>query len=624
MASEVSSNAVVPAVAPPSTAKPQAAKGAWSPLAVPAFRALWVAYLVSLIGTWAREAGGPWLMRAMREQHGDQAVWVSLIQTAGTLPICLLSIAAGVLADIYDRRNLLILTNVWMLVMSALLAIITLAGGATPQVLLGFTFLLGIGAALAGPAFQYVIPELVPPGDLPLAVALNSVALNVGRAAGPVLGMLIVMAAGRYTGKVPAIGASFLVNAFAFIGVIWVLVRWRRAAQKQPAHREALGGATLAAFRFTYHSRAMRSILARVAAFILCAVIVWAQMPIVAKQQLGGGEWTYLLLMGATGVGAVIGVFFMPILDKRFSTEGMVAICTIAFGLGVMGLSLCHGPSHAWLAVCLLLVVGFNWVIVPTNFNIATQRSVPGWVKGRAIAMYMTVLFGSFAVGSPIWGSVTQRLGISNSLLIAGTLVCVGSLLVLVFPLTREIGWDFRPANLPPLEPVDAVSDTALSMHTTYPVDRARTAEFARLMRDGLRRQRLRNGATQWRLTRREAGETGNGVVVYEESVIFTNWNDRLRFHSRTTKTDAAQEEALREFLIDGQTPVVEYRARVITVDTRAEAHSTDGRRMAYPPPVMDWNRILLRSLEEFDAMWNRAVKAHFKEGQKRSDHRRK
>jgi MFS family permease len=568
---------------------------------------LWLAYLISLIGTWAREAGGPWLMRALKEGHADQAFWVSLIQTAGTLPICLLSIAAGVLADIYDRRNLLIITNVWMLVMSMLLGIATLAGMATPQVLLGFTFLLGVGAALAGPAFQYVIPELVPPSELPLAVALNSVALNVARAVGPVLGMLIVMAISPWANKVPAIGASFLVNAAAFVGVIWVLVRWHRAAQKRPAHPETLYSATVTAFRYTAHSPALRAILIRVAGFILCAVIVWAQLPIIARQLLKGQEWTYLILMGAVGAGAVIGVMFMPKMDKRFSTEGMVTICTVAFGLAVMALSQCKGAlANLWFAGALMMVVGFNWVIVPTNFNIATQRSVPGWVKGRAIAMYMTILFGSFAVGSPIWGAIASRLQIHNALLIAGFLVAVGSLLALPFPLTRAKGQDFGPANRPaPTDAPPADAAVGLEMVLAYSVERARGDEFVRLMQHDVRRQRLRNGATRWQLTPREGDESSNGTIVYEEAFSFTSWSDRLRFHARTTKADAAAEiEVLR--LVVGTQPVASYRP--LDVAPPPAPAMVSARHIPSPPPLVNWDWLATRFLEELGTMLNRAM----------------
>jgi len=610
-------------------ATPAKPKSAWSPLAVPAFKALWFAYLISLIGTWAREAGGPWLMRAMMEGHKDAPTWVSLIQTAGNLPICLLSISAGVFADIYDRRKLLIYTNIWMLVMSALLGITTLAGYATPQVLLGFTFLLGMGAALAGPAFQYVIPELVPPSELPLAIGLNSVALNVARAVGPVLGMLIILLVGLWAAKVPSIGASFLVNAAAFVGVIWVLARWERGEQKRSPHPETLWGATSTAFGYTMHSPAMRAILIRVAGFILCAVIIWAQLPVMARQLLHGQEWTYMLLMGAVGVGAVIGVIFMPKMDKRFSTDGMVVICTIAFGLAMMALGLCHYGHLAtlWLAGPLMMVVGFNWVIVPTNFNIATQRSVPGWVKGRAIAMYMTVLFGSFAVGSPIWGTVSSKMGISTSLLIAGALVALGSVLAIPFPLTRAHGHDFGPANRPAPEAPEHTGGLEMVLH--YTVGHESKEAFTRAMHREVRAQRLRNGATRWRLQQHGQGEQSssssspspNGTVTYEEAFVFSSWSDRMRFHARTTKADAlAEEDVLRLVAEPPAGPV--YRPYEIprrgfevigphstgSTTTTPATPMMSSRRIPHPPPMIDWDHIATRFVEELVNILNRIM----------------
>jgi hypothetical protein len=392
--------------------------------------------------------------------------------------------------------------------------------------------------------------------------------------------------------------------------VIWVLLRWRRDAQKRPAHPETLWSATVTAFRYTTHSAAMRAILVRVAGFILCAVIIWAQLPIIARRLLNGDEGTYLMLMGAVGLGAVIGVICMPKMDKRFSTEGMVAICTIAFGLAVMAVSQCQG-SLKFLAFPMMMIVGFNWVIVPTNFNIATQRSVPGWVKGRAIAMYMTVLFGSFAVGSPIWGSVSTKVGISNALLISGALVVLGSLLAMPFPLTRARGHDFGPANHP--APDGAAPGPAnLEMVLAYPVERARAGEFAKAMHDNVRPQRLRNGATQWNLAARDdAGEaSSNGTVIYEERFAFTSWSDRLRFHGRTTKADAAAEEAALGFVV-GPRPAPTYRAMAVGFQV---APSDSGqirvasRHIPSPPPMVDWDYLATRFLEELGTIINRAM----------------
>jgi hypothetical protein len=366
----------------------------------------------------------------------------------------------------------------------------------------------------------------------------------------------------------------------------------------------------------------MRAILIRVAGFILCAVIIWAQLPVMAKQLLHGQEWTYMLLMGAVGVGAVIGVMFMPMMDKRFSTDGMVVICTVAFGLAMMALGLCHYGHLAtmWLAGPLMMVVGFNWVIVPTNFNIATQRSVPGWVKGRAIAMYMTVLFGSFAVGSPIWGTVSSKMGISTSLLIAGALVALGSVLAIPFPLTRAKGHDFGPVNRP--APEAAPEHTGgLEMVLHYKVGHEAKEEFTRAMHREVRAQRLRNGATRWRLQQHEQVESSsssNGTVTYEEAFVFSSWSDRMRFHARTTKADAqAEEDVLRLVAEPPAGPV--YRPfeiprrglGVLAPNPSTPAHSApvmSSRRIPHPPPMIDWDHIATRFVEELVNILNRMM----------------
>jgi hypothetical protein len=281
----------------------------------------------------------------------------------------------------------------------------------------------------------------------------------------------------------------------------------------------------------------------------------------------------------------------------------MVTICTIAFGLAVMAVALCHGPlAHIAFAAPLMMVVGFNWVIVPTNFNIATQRSVPGWVKGRAIAMYMTVLFGSFALGSPIWGAVASRVGISNALLIAGGLVCLGSLLALPFPLTRARGHDFTPAGRPAPSPDarPAAESGLLEVAIDYSVDRARAGDFVRLMHHEIRRQRLRNGATRWHLKHDKQAEGTDGVVLYRETFVFDGWTDLMRFHARTTKTDAAAEDRAREFVVGGGEPPVAYRSIANPRPQPAEWGTplTSSRHLPHPAPVVDMNHLVTRMFE--------------------------
>jgi len=349
-------------------AVPTTHKSAWSPLAIPLFRALWLATVISNIGTWAQEAGGPWLMELLK--HSDPK-WVALVSVAENLPICLLSVIAGALSDVLDRRKLLIFTQIWMLIASGLLGVLTLLGLTTPGLLLFFTATLGIGIALSGPPFQAIVPELVAPADMPLAVALNSVALNVARAVGPALGMIVVIAAGRGT-RGP--GASFLLNAASFVGVAIVLYRWRRPKQGGTAHAEQLWGALKLGFQYTKHSPPMIAILIRVASFIFCAVAMWAQLPVIAHNQLGLAEGGYATLMACLGAGAVVGVVMMPRLQRMLSIDTMVVTCTVCFAMGLILLGIVRDAAPAYL---LMVFLGFNWVVIPTNFNVATQRSVP-------------------------------------------------------------------------------------------------------------------------------------------------------------------------------------------------------------------------------------------------------
>ena len=271
-----------------------------------------------------------------------------------------------------------------------------------------------------------------------------------------------------------------------------------------------------------------------------------------------------------------------------------------------MALSQCQGRfANLWLASLLAMVIGFNWVVVPTNFNIATQRSVPGWVKGRAIAMYMTVLFGSFAVGGELWGQVADRVGISNASLIAGICILLGLFLVKPFPLTRARGHDFSLVNRP--APSDPAISGGVAMVVNYRIQSHRAAEFAQKMQTGLRHQRLRNGAIGWAL--REVESSGD-VVHYEECCDFRTWSDHLRFHSRTTKIDVAQEEEVKAFLAGAET-TIQYRPASTT--TNDIVSPGPPRHMPHPPPVIDWDRVMNRALEEFDAIWNRIIREWYR-----------
>src|SRR5262245_59367855 len=280
----------------------------WSPLAEPIFRALWIATVASNIGTWMQDVGESWLMVSLT----TSPMLVALVETAGSLPIVLLALPAGALADVVDRRRLLLVTQSWMLVSAAVLGVVTLTGMATPWLLLSLTFTLGLGTAMNGPAFQAILPELVPGHEIPSAVTLTGVAVNVSRAVGPALGGQLVAAAGS--------GVVFLLNAVSFLGVMGVIYRWQRTPQqKSTLPPEHIFGAMRAGLRYVRHAPELLAALIRTAAFILCASALWALLPLQARHALGLGSFGYGILLGCIGAGAVTGAAFLPRVRQKVS-----------------------------------------------------------------------------------------------------------------------------------------------------------------------------------------------------------------------------------------------------------------------------------------------------------------
>lgn len=520
---------------------------AWSPLKVELFRSLYIATSIAQIGTWMREAAGPWLMKVLTDGWQDKPAMVARVLVFSNLPIMLLSVFAGGLADVLDRRRLLIVTQLWMLVVSVVLGVMTLFGMITPGLLLALTFLLGVGTAASGPALQAVLPELVPPKEMALAINLNSVALNVARAIGPALFILVVSVPGL-TGKY-GVGTSFILSGMTFVGSVWVLFKWKRAPQRAAVHGESFLGAIRAGFNYTVYSRANRAILFRVLAFIVPAVVMWSQVPIIATEQLHlRGEQSYALLFAFVGLGAILGVLLMPGLHKRFKIDPVVNTCTLIFAMGLIALSFVHS---IWLAAPIMLLMGVNWVIIPTNFNTATQKSVPPWVKGRAISFYLTVLFGSFALGGAIWGRVTTSADIATSLQIGGGVMALMLLLAPRFPLTLNEGLDLSPAfgkDAPVVPFADGTPPPsgAVNVVVNYQIDPAREADFRTAMVQ-LASQRKRNGARAWKLV------AGNVPGQFKEHFGFASRKEFDRQPGRLVKADLALQAKASAFHTGGE-----------------------------------------------------------------------
>ncbi len=394
-------------VSPVRGASIQRADAAWAPLGEPLFRSLWIAAVVSYTGTWMQNVGGGWLMT----QLTTSPLMVSLVQAAAAVPFFLVVLPAGALADMVDRRRLLLFTQASMVVAAAALGVLTLRQAVSPWVLLIFTFLLGLGAAMNDPAWQAITPELISPERHASAVALNSAGFNVARAVGPALGGLVVAAAGS--------GWSFLLNAASFFGVIFFLYQWRRTPHKT-LPRQKVWDAIVEGFRHVRATPQVRSVLIRTGAFSLGASSLLGLLPVVCQPH---GAQGYGFLLTCFGLGALAGAAVLPRLRLSYSVDGLVAGATVVFA----AMTFMAGQTHIFEWLCLVLfTAGAAWIGILACFNVVAQTMCPSWMRGRALSMYLLVLQGGMALGSGVWGALASWQGVPAALMWSALAMIVG------------------------------------------------------------------------------------------------------------------------------------------------------------------------------------------------------
>ena len=385
----------------------RAAHSAWAPLREPLFRSLWIAAVVAYTGRWIQTVGSGWLMASL----APSPLMVSLVQAAGSLPVFLVILPAGALADLVDRRRLLLFMQLWMALVAAALGVLTLFGYCTPWMLLGFTFLLGLGSVMNDPAWQAIFPEVVSTENFAPAVALNSAAYNVARAVGPALGGLIITLGGS--------AATFLINAASFSGVIYVLYRWRQP-RVAPEQRERVLRAVRTGLDHFRGSTAVRAVLVRTAVFSVAASVLLALLPLLAQPF---GSVGFGIMLGCFGAGALLGAAILPPLRRRMSVNKIVAASTLIFALATFAtprLDTLIGVSAA------LFAGGGAWITIVAILNVSAQTMCPAWLRARALSMYLLVLQGGMAVGSALWGVVAEKWGISTAMLIAAIALVAG------------------------------------------------------------------------------------------------------------------------------------------------------------------------------------------------------
>jgi MFS family permease len=504
-----------------------------------AFAVIWTATLVSNVGGWMYSAASGWLMTSLN----PDPLLVALVQAASNLPIFLLAIPAGALADIFDKRKFLIVAESLATVVSALYAVILAFGLATPGNLLLFTFLVGAAGALTVPAWQAVVPRLVPRDDMPSAIAANSVGVNISRALGPALGGVTISGFG--------IVAPFWLNAISNLGIVGALLWWRGPSQPGtllPAER--FGRAIWTGLRYARNNPHLRGTIFRATGFFLFASAYWALLPLVARTQIAGGPELYGVLLGFIGLGAVGGAFLLPQLKPKLGPDRLMALGALGQAIAMVLFGLAREPIMALVAS---LIAGSSWIAALATLTVSAQVALPDWVRGRGLALYTTVFFGCLALGSAVWGAVATYVGLPAALFLAAAGAIAAIPLTWRWKLQTGASLDLTPSMHWPA-PVSsrAIDDDRGPVMVTVeyhisPEDRAAFLKAIAKLEHG----RRRDGAYAWGIFE---DATDPGRIV--ETFLTASWMEHLRQHERVTNADRQVQEAVDRFNLNGEPKV--------------------------------------------------------------------
>ncbi|NDZ13356.1 arabinose ABC transporter permease [Variovorax sp. WS11] len=514
--------------------------GPFEPLKLPVFRMLWSTWLVANICMWMNDVAAAWMMTSLT----TSPMWVALVQSASTLPVFLLGLPSGALADILDRRRWLVATQFWLAGAAIVLCTAVVLDLMSAPLLLALTFANGIGLALRWPVFSAIVPELVPRTHLPAALGLNGLAMNASRIVGPLLAGTLIASAGTVW--------VFGLNAVLCVVSGFIVLRWRREHKPNPLGRERLISAMRVGVQFVRQSQRMRAVLTRISIFFLHSTALLALLPLLARNLRGGGAGTFTLLLAAMGAGAIVAVMFLPRLRQALARDQLVIRGTLlqSAATAVMAVA----PS-AWIAVPAMVVGGMAWITVANSLSVSAQLALPDWVRARGMSIYQMAIMGASAFGAAIWGQVAELSSLSITLSIAAVSGTAFMLLALRY-VTDGVGEDddTTPARKgwvkgPPAEAPD--EDGRVVVTVEYLIDPARAAAFHVVMQQ-TRRTRLSQGAIGWELLH-DIAEPGR----YIEEVVDESWTEHLRRFHRATAADMALRDRRLAFHQGETLPVV-------------------------------------------------------------------
>lgn len=519
----------------------RASLSALEPLRNSVYLRLWSASLASNTGTWMHDVAEAWLMTSLTVSP----LMVAMIQVGESLPVFLLALPAGALADVLDRRRILMAAQVWLAVCAAALGLLAIAGHATPAILIFFAFLMGIGAAVSAPAWQSAIPEVVGREQLPSAIALNSVGFNLSRLIGPALGGLMVASVGS--------GPVFLLNAISFGLVFVAVLAWKHERGAGQSPPELVSEAMIAGLRYVRHAPAVHAVFWRSGVFIFFGSALWSLLPVMARREIGVGSGSFGLLIGSLGLGASVMAIILPRVRLTVTTDDLVVGAQLLFAAC---LALLASSRTVPQACASMFLAGTAWITLLSTFNTAAQRVVPDWVRGRALSLYQVVFQAGTILGSVAWGAAAQHVGTRAALFMTAGGLAVAAFSTRRFSLQAGERLDTSLVSVweEPVVPLAPTRERGpVLVLVEYKVPEADHSRFAeRMMARSLARRR--DGATNWGLFTDAAAPSR---VV--EMFTVQSWGEHLRQHERTTASDMADEIEVKTFYSGDKPPAVRH-----------------------------------------------------------------
>jgi predicted MFS family arabinose efflux permease len=514
---------------------------ALAPLQRPVFRALWLALIVSSLGSFMHDVGAAWLMATL----APNPIMVSLVQAAALAPVFLLTLPAGAFADILDRRRYVLTAQTWLMCVAGLLGILTLSGQTTEGALLALTFAMGCGTAMLMPAFAAMIPDLVPTSELTAAVTLNSIAFNVTRAVGPAIAGGVVAMLGP--------GVVFVLNAVSFTAVMWVIWRWRYTRLPSNLPGERFLASIRGGLRYARQATSLHVILARGVAVFMCMSAPMAFLPLVVKTELNAGPEVYGILLGCVGAGAVTAGLLLPRLRRRVSADRVIAVGSA--GVAAASLVLGYVRDIGWLSLG-MAALGASWITAQSTLQVAAQLSLPAWVRARGLSMFIASFMGTMALGAAGWGQVAHATSIETALTIAAAAGAAGILLTWPLRLSKFATGDqslAEPAMEPTLANPLAGEEGPVLVNVTYLIADEDVESFLAAMQP-VRKLRLRNGSAAWGIFQDTVDSRRFVEMFMDES-----WHAHLRQMYRITREDRRVMDAALAYHRDDKPPVVSH-----------------------------------------------------------------